>query len=73
MGGQGLEALGWSRDVADRSIQQALVGEINRSLERLQTDRIDLLQLHAVGDLDELDSATRPGGALEAAIRAQEA
>ena len=31
------------------------------------------MQLHAIGDLDELDLATRPGGALEAAIRAQEA
>jgi aryl-alcohol dehydrogenase-like predicted oxidoreductase len=47
--------------------------EINRSLERLQTDRVDLLQLHAIGDLDELDLATGPGGALEAAVRAQEA
>ena len=40
--------------------------------ERLQTDRVDLLQLHAIGDLDELDAATGPDGALEAAIRAQE-
>ena len=47
--------------------------EINRSLERLQTDRIDLLQLHAIGDLDELDLATGRGGALEAAVRALEA
>ena len=46
--------------------------EINRSLERLQTDHVDLLQLHAVGDLGELDPATGPGGALEAAVRAQE-
>lgn len=46
--------------------------QINASLERLRTDRVDLLQLHAVGDLDELDRATRPGGALEAAVRAQE-
>ena len=46
--------------------------QIHSSLERLQTDRVDLLQLHAVGDLDELDRATRPGGALEAAVRAQE-
>jgi predicted aldo/keto reductase-like oxidoreductase len=46
--------------------------EINASLERLQTDRVDLLQLHAVGDLDDLDAATGPNGALEAAIRAQE-
>jgi aryl-alcohol dehydrogenase-like predicted oxidoreductase len=44
--------------------------EINVSLERLQTDHLDLLQLHAVGDLDDLDRATGPGGALEAAVRA---
>lgn len=45
---------------------------INRSLERLQTDHVDLLQLHAIGDLGELDLATGPGGALESAVRAQE-
>jgi len=43
---------------------------VNRSLERLQTDHVDLLQLHAIGDLDELDKATGPGGALESALRA---
>src|SRR5690348_1398526 len=45
---------------------------INRSLERLQTDRVDLLQLHAVGDLDELDKVSGPKGALAAASRAQD-
>lgn len=44
--------------------------EINASLERLQTDYLDLLQLHAIGDLDELDKATGRGGALESAVRA---
>jgi aryl-alcohol dehydrogenase-like predicted oxidoreductase len=44
--------------------------EINSSLERLQTDRVDLLQLHAIGDTGELDRATGPDGALEAATRA---
>ena len=52
--------------------RDAAWAQINASLERLQTDRVDLLQLHAIGDLDELDRATRPGGALEAAVRAQE-
>jgi aryl-alcohol dehydrogenase-like predicted oxidoreductase len=46
--------------------------QINASLERLRTDRVDLLQLHAVGDLDELDRVMAPDGALAAAIRAQE-
>ena len=45
---------------------------INESLERLGVDSVDLLQLHAVGDLEELDKATAPDGALKAAIRAQD-
>jgi aryl-alcohol dehydrogenase-like predicted oxidoreductase len=45
---------------------------INRSLERLRTDHVDLLQLHAIGDLEDLDRATGKGGALEAAVRAQD-
>jgi aryl-alcohol dehydrogenase-like predicted oxidoreductase len=45
---------------------------INRSLERLQTDHVDLLQLHSIGDLDELDKALGKGGAIEAAVRARD-
>ena len=45
---------------------------INRSLERLQTDHVDLIQLHAIGDLGELDRALGRGGAIEAAVRAKE-
>jgi aryl-alcohol dehydrogenase-like predicted oxidoreductase len=52
--------------------RDAAWAQINESLERLGTDTVDLLQLHAVGDLDELDKVTRAGGALEAALRAQE-
>jgi aryl-alcohol dehydrogenase-like predicted oxidoreductase len=46
--------------------------QINASLERLAVESVDLIQLHAVGDLETLDSVTRSGGALEAALRAQE-
>lgn len=46
--------------------------EINRSLERLQTDRLDLIQMHAVGDLADLDRVTGKGGSLEAAVRARD-
>jgi aryl-alcohol dehydrogenase-like predicted oxidoreductase len=46
--------------------------QINNSLERLQTDHVDLLQLHAIGDLPELELATGSGGALEAAVRARD-
>lgn len=46
--------------------------QIGESLERMGLDSIDLLQLHAVGDLADLDRATGPGGALEAAVRARD-
>jgi aryl-alcohol dehydrogenase-like predicted oxidoreductase len=52
--------------------REAAWQQINTSLERLQTDHVDLLQLHAIGDLAELDAATGADGALHAAIRAQE-
>ena len=51
---------------------EAAWAQINRSLERLAVDRVDLIQLHAVGDLEDLDRATGPGGALEAAVRARD-
>jgi aryl-alcohol dehydrogenase-like predicted oxidoreductase len=40
--------------------------QINRSLERLQTDHLDLIQVHAVGDPAELDLVTRPGSPVTA-------
>ncbi len=46
--------------------------EIRRSLERLRTDRIDLLQLHSLTHPDEWDRALSPGGALEAAVEARD-
>jgi aryl-alcohol dehydrogenase-like predicted oxidoreductase len=46
--------------------------QINQSLERLHTDHVDLIQVHAVGDLEELDLVTRPGGSLEAVVRARD-
>jgi predicted aldo/keto reductase-like oxidoreductase len=52
--------------------REAAWAQINRSLERLQTDRLDLIQVHAVGDLEELDLVTRPSGSLEAVVRARE-
>lgn len=45
---------------------------IRRSLERLRVDRVDLIQLHSVGDLEDLDRATGTGGALEGALRARD-
>lgn len=45
---------------------------IQRSLERLRTDHLDLIQLHAVIEDAEWETATGPGGALEAAIEARQ-
>jgi len=55
----------------DRSAADAY-DSIRRSLERLRVDRLDLIQLHAVCDLDDLGHVTASGGALEGAIRARD-
>ena len=71
----------WMPQIRDRIFLASKTGErraeaawaqINASLERLETDHLDLLQLHAIGDLAELDRATGPDGALHAAVRAQD-
>jgi predicted aldo/keto reductase-like oxidoreductase len=45
--------------------------QLNESLQRLQTDRIDLLQFHEVIRDTDPDRIFAPGGALEAVLRAQ--
>ena len=50
----------------------AAYAEIGRSLERLRTDHVDLLQLHNLVDEAEWQTVYAPGGALEAAVRAKE-
>lgn len=46
--------------------------QIQRSLERLKVDQVDLLQLHNLVEPQEWETALGPGGALEAAIEARE-
>jgi len=46
--------------------------EIHRSLERMQIDNFDLIQLHNLSHPDDWDIAMGSGGALEAAIEARE-
>ena len=56
----------------DRRDADGAWAQINHSLERLRTDHLDLIQLHAVGDLADLDRATGAGGSIEAAVRARD-
>ena len=55
----------------ERTYQQAR-DEFHRSLERLRTDHVDLLQLHFLVDPQEWQVAMGPGGALEAALEARD-
>jgi predicted aldo/keto reductase-like oxidoreductase len=56
----------------DGRTYQAAKDSIHRSLERLRTDHLDLIQLHAVIEDNEFEIAMGPGGALEAAIEARQ-
>lgn len=46
--------------------------ELERSLDKLNVNQVDLWQLHNLTDPQEWETALGPGGALEAAIRARE-
>lgn len=45
--------------------------ELHQSLERLQTESFDLYQCHAITTMEELDSVTMKGGALDAFVEAR--
>jgi aryl-alcohol dehydrogenase-like predicted oxidoreductase len=50
----------------------AAYDEIRRSLDRLAVSQVDLLQLHNLVEPEGWQTALGPGGALEAAVRAQQ-
>jgi len=52
--------------------KQSAWDEMQRSLKRLQTETFDLYQCHAITTMDELDSITMKGGALEAFVEARQ-
>ncbi len=52
--------------------KQGARDSIHRSLERLRTDHVDLIQLHALIHPDEWEQALGPGGALEACVEARD-
>lgn len=51
---------------------QAAKEELCRSLDKLQTDHVDLWQMHLLVEPEEWETAMGPGGALEAFIEARE-
>jgi aryl-alcohol dehydrogenase-like predicted oxidoreductase len=56
----------------DEREKDAARRQIEASLERLRVDSVDLIQLHAVGDLEDLDRATYRNGSLHAAVEARD-
>jgi aryl-alcohol dehydrogenase-like predicted oxidoreductase len=46
--------------------------ELQRSLDRLQVDHVDLWQLHNLSDPIEWDTALSPGGVIDAAVEARD-
>ena len=56
----------------DGRTAQSAAKQLEESLQRLQTDHVDLLQFHEVIRMDEPDRIFAPGGALEAALRARD-
>src|ERR671915_916665 len=61
----------WMPEIRDRIFLSTKTGERDRdaarrqieaSLERLRVDEVDLIQLHAVNDLEDLESATGRDG-----------
>ena len=47
--------------------------ELDLSLKRMKTDYVDLWQIHAVGEMDEVEQIFAPGGAIEAFEAAKKA
>jgi aryl-alcohol dehydrogenase-like predicted oxidoreductase len=47
--------------------------ELDESLRQLQTDHLDLYQLHALASIEDVHKALGPGGAIEAFVEAKKA
>lgn len=57
----------------DGRTKEAAVAQLEQSLSRLQTDVIDLVQVHEVIRTNDPDRCFAPGGAMEALVQAREA
>jgi len=60
--------------LATKTVQRTAAGaraELERSLERMGVDRVDLIQMHNLVEPEEQQIALGPGGALEALVEAR--
>ncbi|MGD0815617.1 MAG: aldo/keto reductase [Verrucomicrobiota bacterium] len=57
----------------DGRSKKGAAAQINESLQRLQTDHLDLLQFHEIIRMNDPDRIFAPAGALEAALDAKQA
>src|SRR3979409_2443210 len=57
----------------DGRTKESAAKQIDESLSRLQTDRIDLVQFHEVIRMNDPDRIFAPGGGMEAALDAKKA
>jgi len=81
-GGESEKAVGvWMQQHRDKFFLATKTGmrtyeeakaDFSSSLERLQVERVDLIQMHGLHDPDEWETAMGPGGALEALVEARE-
>lgn len=56
----------------NRRSRDGVLNELNSSLEKLQTDHVDLIQVHAVNAWADLEQVLAPDGALAALTEARE-
>jgi aryl-alcohol dehydrogenase-like predicted oxidoreductase len=56
----------------EKRTKKEALEELQRSLERLRVDHVDLWQIHAIIEPEPLEIALGPGGALEAFIEARQ-
>src|SRR5487761_1789179 len=61
------------RTALDGRTRQAASQQIDESLRRLQTDHIDLLQIHEIIRINDPERVFAPGGAMEALVAARKA
>jgi predicted aldo/keto reductase-like oxidoreductase len=57
----------------DGRTAQAASQQLDESLQRLQTDHVDLIQLHEIIRLSDADRVFAPGGAIETLVKARQA